>query len=104
LFGRHVKLLVPAAIAVVITLQPALGPRGGLWPVPLLIHKEGLCSSIGDINRLMMIQIFVYMDDVFIFSVYSFEANAGGNSARERDLFAILGQLPTGHAASATTT
>jgi hypothetical protein len=52
----------------------------------------------------MMIQIFVYMDDVFIFSVYSFEANAGGNSARERDLFAILGQLPTGHAASATTT
>jgi hypothetical protein len=36
--------------------QPALGPRGGLWPVLLMcvIHKEGLCPSSGDINRLMM--------------------------------------------------
>jgi hypothetical protein len=32
-FGRHVKLLVPAVFAVVSTLQSALGPRGGLWPV-----------------------------------------------------------------------
>jgi hypothetical protein len=35
-FGRHVKPLVPAALAVVSTHQPALGPRGGLWPVFLM--------------------------------------------------------------------
>jgi hypothetical protein len=35
-FGRHVKRLVPAAFAVVSTHQPALGPRGGLWPVLLM--------------------------------------------------------------------
>jgi hypothetical protein len=29
-FERHVKPLVLAALAVVSTLQPALGPRGGL--------------------------------------------------------------------------
>jgi hypothetical protein len=55
-FGRHVKPLVPAAFAVVSIHQSALGPRGGLWPVLLVeIHKEGLCPSSGDINRLMMI-------------------------------------------------
>jgi hypothetical protein len=32
-FGRHVKPLVPAAILVVSTHQPALGPRGGVWYV-----------------------------------------------------------------------
>jgi hypothetical protein len=32
----HVKPLVPAEFAVVSTLQPALGPRGGLWPVLLM--------------------------------------------------------------------
>jgi hypothetical protein len=54
-FGRHFKPLVPAAFAVVSTHQPALGPRGGLWPVLLcLIHKESLCCS-EDIKRLMMI-------------------------------------------------
>jgi hypothetical protein len=50
-FGRHVKPLVPAAFAVVSTCQPALGPRGGLWPV-LLMYVEGLCPSSGDINKL----------------------------------------------------
>jgi hypothetical protein len=30
-FGRHVKPLVPAAIAVLSTDLSALGPRGGLW-------------------------------------------------------------------------
>jgi hypothetical protein len=35
-FGRHVKPLVPAAF--VSTHQPALGPRGGLWPVLLMCH------------------------------------------------------------------
>jgi hypothetical protein len=34
-FRWHVKPLVPAAFAVVTTHQPALGPRGGLWPVLL---------------------------------------------------------------------
>jgi hypothetical protein len=37
-FGRHVKPLVPAAFAVVSTHQPALGPRGGLWPVLLMCN------------------------------------------------------------------
>jgi hypothetical protein len=35
-FERHVKLLVSAAFAVVSTHQPALGSRGGLWPVLLM--------------------------------------------------------------------
>jgi hypothetical protein len=35
-FGRHVKPLVPAVFAVVSTHQPALVPRGGLWPVLLV--------------------------------------------------------------------
>jgi hypothetical protein len=34
--GRHVKPLVPAAFAVISTDQPALSPRGGLWPVLLI--------------------------------------------------------------------
>jgi hypothetical protein len=38
-FGRHVKPLVPAAFAVVSTHQPALGPRGGLWPVLLKFNS-----------------------------------------------------------------
>jgi hypothetical protein len=37
-FGRHVKPLVPAAFVVVSTHQPALGPRGGLWPVFLMCN------------------------------------------------------------------
>jgi hypothetical protein len=37
-FGRNVKQLVPAAFAVVSTHQPALGPRGGLWPVLLVCN------------------------------------------------------------------
>jgi hypothetical protein len=32
-FGRDVQSLVPAAFAVVSTHLPALGLRGGLWPV-----------------------------------------------------------------------
>jgi hypothetical protein len=35
-FGGHVKTLVPAAYAIVSTHQPALGPRGGLWPILLM--------------------------------------------------------------------
>jgi hypothetical protein len=50
-FGRHVKPLVPAAFAVVSTHQPALG----YGPFSLyVIHKEGLCLSSGNINKLMM--------------------------------------------------
>jgi hypothetical protein len=48
-FGRHVKPLVSAAFAVVSTHQSALGPRVGYG-----LHKEGLCHSSGDINKLMM--------------------------------------------------
>jgi hypothetical protein len=35
-----------------------MGPRGGLWSVLLVgSHKEGLCISSGDINRLMMMMM-----------------------------------------------
>jgi hypothetical protein len=62
--GRHVKQLDPAAFAVN-THQPALGPRGGLWPVPLcVIYKEGLCPSSGDINRLMMMMMMIPLSGV----------------------------------------
>jgi hypothetical protein len=37
LFGKHVKP-VPAVFAIVSTHQPALGPRGGLWPVLLMCN------------------------------------------------------------------
>jgi hypothetical protein len=37
-FGRHVKPSVPAAFAVVSTHQSALGPRGGLRPVLLVVN------------------------------------------------------------------
>jgi hypothetical protein len=57
-FGKQVKPLVPAAFVVVSTHQHALGPRGGLGPFSLcVIHKEGLCTSSGDINRLMMMMM-----------------------------------------------
>jgi hypothetical protein len=46
-FRRHVKQLVSAAFAAVITHQSALGPRYWLFPV---LHKEGLCLKIGEIN------------------------------------------------------
>jgi hypothetical protein len=53
-------LLIPAAFAVVSTHQPALGLRGGLWPVSLcVIHKKGLFPSNGDINRLMMMMMMI---------------------------------------------
>jgi hypothetical protein len=47
--------------AVVSTHQPALGPRGGLWPILLMcpIHKEDLGPSSGDINRLMMMMMMI---------------------------------------------
>jgi hypothetical protein len=37
-FGMHVKPLVPAVFAVVSTHQSALGSRGGLWPVLLVVN------------------------------------------------------------------
>jgi hypothetical protein len=63
-FGWQVELLVPAALSVVSTRQPALGLRGGLWPVLLMcvIHKEGPCPSCGDINRLMMMMLTCFTD------------------------------------------
>jgi hypothetical protein len=62
-FRRHVKPLVPAVFTVVITHQSTLGPRGGLWPVLLvvvLVVGNGYgrpVPSSGDINRLMMITV-----------------------------------------------
>jgi hypothetical protein len=50
----HLQLLAPT--------NP-LGPRDGLWPVLLsVIHKEGLCPSSGDINRLMMMTMMLFQD------------------------------------------
>jgi hypothetical protein len=63
-FGRHVKPLVPAAFAVVRTQQSALGPRGGLWLVLLMCHKEGLCSS-RDITGLMMMMMMGHQNLLF---------------------------------------
>jgi hypothetical protein len=40
-FESHVKPLVPAAFAVVSSHQPALGPRGVLWPVLLMCNPYG---------------------------------------------------------------
>jgi hypothetical protein len=52
-FGRHVK---SAAFAVVNTLtNPHWALVVGYGPFSLcVIHKEGLCPSSGDVNRLMM--------------------------------------------------
>jgi hypothetical protein len=71
-FGWHIEPLVPAAFAVVSTHQSVLGPA---WWVmarsPYMYHKEGLCCSNGDINRLMMMMMMImmmtptrYQDDV----------------------------------------
>jgi hypothetical protein len=43
-FERHVKPLVPAAFAVVSTHQPALSPRGGLWPILLICNDSKLLA------------------------------------------------------------
>jgi hypothetical protein len=51
-----VKPLVSAAFVVASTHQPALDPHRGLWPV---LHKEILCPSSRDINRLMMMNILI---------------------------------------------
>jgi hypothetical protein len=51
-FGRQVKPLVPAAFAIT---NPLWAPVVGYGPFSsCVIHKEGLCPSSGDINRLMM--------------------------------------------------
>jgi hypothetical protein len=42
--------------------------RGGLWPV-LLMCKEGLCPSSGDINRLMMSRFGEELDDPAISAI-----------------------------------
>jgi hypothetical protein len=47
-------VLVPAAFAVVNTQQSALGHMVDYGPFSLcVIHKEGLCPSFGDNNRLI---------------------------------------------------
>jgi hypothetical protein len=66
-FRWHVKPLVPAAFAVVSTWEGPFSLR--------VIHKEGLCPSSGDINRLMMmmliINICVHAQNCFYLSGYS---------------------------------
>jgi hypothetical protein len=55
LYVRDQKFYFLELLAVVSTQQPALGPRGVLWPL-CLIHKKGLCLRSGAINRLMMVK------------------------------------------------
>jgi hypothetical protein len=50
----------PAVFVVLRTHQPALGTRAGLRPVfKCVIHKECLCPSSRDINRLMMMTMLM---------------------------------------------
>jgi hypothetical protein len=56
-FGRHVKPLVLIAFVDVSTHQPALGSRKAFSLC--VIHKDRLCPSSGDINRLMMMMMMM---------------------------------------------
>jgi hypothetical protein len=57
--GKLVKPLVPAAFTVDSTRQPALGVAG-YGPFSLRVyHKEGPCPTNGDINMLMMMNLFM---------------------------------------------
>jgi hypothetical protein len=61
-FGRHVKPLVPAAFTVIVPTNPHWARVVGYGMFSLyVIHKEGLCPSSGDINRLMM--MIEWLDD-----------------------------------------
>jgi hypothetical protein len=54
-FGRHVKPLVPAALKSLAPTNPHWARVVGYGSFSLCVfHKEGLCPSSGDINRLMM--------------------------------------------------
>jgi hypothetical protein len=55
-FGRHVKPLVPVNLQSLAHTNPHWAHVVGYGPFSLcVIHKEGLCPSNGDINRLMMV-------------------------------------------------
>jgi hypothetical protein len=62
-FERRVKSLVLAAFAIVSTHQyphPHWARVVGYGTFSLcVIHKEGLCPSSGDINRLMMMMMMI---------------------------------------------
>jgi hypothetical protein len=60
-FGRHVKPWVPAAFTVVSIHNPHWARLVGYGPFFLcVIHKEGLCSSSGDINRPMIMMMIIF--------------------------------------------
>jgi hypothetical protein len=70
-FGRHIKLLVLAAFAVVTTTNPQWTRMLCYGPFFLsVIYKEGLCPSSGEVNRLMMTRkkylYFIVTSDVKI--------------------------------------
>jgi hypothetical protein len=59
--GRHVKPLVPAAFAVVST-NPHWPSVVGYGPFSLcVIHKEGLCPSSANIDRLTMMIYYLFV-------------------------------------------
>jgi hypothetical protein len=55
-FGKHVQSLVPAIFAV--STSPYWARMVGYGPFSFVIHKEGLSSSSGDINRAMTMMIY----------------------------------------------
>jgi hypothetical protein len=60
-FGRHVKPLVPPTFAAVYTHHPHWARVLGYRLFSLcVIHKESLCPSSGDINRLMMMMMMTH--------------------------------------------
>jgi hypothetical protein len=48
-----------ATFAIVTTHHPAIGSRDGYGPFLCVIHKEGLCPSSGNINKLMMMMMMM---------------------------------------------
>jgi hypothetical protein len=90
-FGRHVKPLVPAAFAVVST-NPKWARVVGYCPFSLcVIHKEGLCPSSGDINRLMMMMNIFFISRMFFFYRLPMRWLSCKSSVGS---FFILGEIP----------
>jgi hypothetical protein len=59
-YGLYFKCyyIILCLLCLSFTHQPALARMVGYGPFSLcVIHKEGLCPSSGDINRLMMMSI-----------------------------------------------
>jgi hypothetical protein len=47
-----------------IYLSIRTGPRGGLWPVLLMCNPDSQCPSSGDINRLIIMLMILYVNEL----------------------------------------